>query len=184
MEMRGRSSEVERQLPKLNVVGSIPIARSNPPQANPPVRPPLGRVPLFPAVRWTGDHKRAGRTARGVDKRSGNRHIRSPAGISFLASFNIRKTPTRPGSSGPWRVAQVRSRPSRFGISGMSHCRQPLTTFMAPLTKIRRYRAAPVAWCSVSAEASSFCERRSSARILKDRRDEHKNRSEILHFVC
>jgi hypothetical protein len=26
---RGRSSEVERQLPKLNVVGSIPIARSN-----------------------------------------------------------------------------------------------------------------------------------------------------------
>ena len=25
---RGRSSEVERQLPKLNVVGSIPIARS------------------------------------------------------------------------------------------------------------------------------------------------------------
>ena len=28
MEMRGRSSEVERQLPKLNVVGSIPIARS------------------------------------------------------------------------------------------------------------------------------------------------------------
>ena len=29
---RGRSSEVERQLPKLNVVGSIPIARSNLPQ--------------------------------------------------------------------------------------------------------------------------------------------------------
>lgn len=28
---RGRSSEVERQLPKLNVVGSIPIARSNNP---------------------------------------------------------------------------------------------------------------------------------------------------------
>src|SRR6266705_661508 len=27
---RGRSSVVERQLPKLNVVGSIPIARSNP----------------------------------------------------------------------------------------------------------------------------------------------------------
>ena len=27
---RGRSSEVERQLPKLNVVGSIPIARSRP----------------------------------------------------------------------------------------------------------------------------------------------------------
>ncbi len=26
--VRGRSSEVERQLPKLNVVGSIPIARS------------------------------------------------------------------------------------------------------------------------------------------------------------
>ena len=26
----GRSSEVERQLPKLNVVGSIPIARSRP----------------------------------------------------------------------------------------------------------------------------------------------------------
>jgi hypothetical protein len=26
---RGRSSVVERQLPKLNVVGSIPIARSN-----------------------------------------------------------------------------------------------------------------------------------------------------------
>ena len=26
----GRSSEVERQLPKLNVVGSIPIARSSP----------------------------------------------------------------------------------------------------------------------------------------------------------
>ena len=26
---RGCSSEVERQLPKLNVVGSIPIARSN-----------------------------------------------------------------------------------------------------------------------------------------------------------
>jgi hypothetical protein len=29
---RGCSSEVERQLPKLNVVGSIPIARSNFPQ--------------------------------------------------------------------------------------------------------------------------------------------------------
>jgi hypothetical protein len=28
MARRGRSSEVERQLPKLNVVGSIPIARS------------------------------------------------------------------------------------------------------------------------------------------------------------
>ncbi len=28
-EGRGRSSGVERQLPKLNVVGSIPIARSN-----------------------------------------------------------------------------------------------------------------------------------------------------------
>ena len=28
MTQRGRSSEVERQLPKLNVVGSIPIARS------------------------------------------------------------------------------------------------------------------------------------------------------------
>ena len=30
---RGRSSVVERQLPKLNVVGSIPIARSTPPSA-------------------------------------------------------------------------------------------------------------------------------------------------------
>lgn len=29
MRHRGCSSEVERQLPKLNVVGSIPIARSN-----------------------------------------------------------------------------------------------------------------------------------------------------------
>ena len=29
MGKRGRSSVVERQLPKLNVVGSIPIARSN-----------------------------------------------------------------------------------------------------------------------------------------------------------
>ena len=28
-EARGRSSVVERQLPKLNVVGSIPIARSS-----------------------------------------------------------------------------------------------------------------------------------------------------------
>ena len=31
MKVRGRSSVVERQLPKLNVVGSIPIARSSTP---------------------------------------------------------------------------------------------------------------------------------------------------------
>lgn len=29
LQLRGRSSVVERQLPKLYVVGSIPIARSN-----------------------------------------------------------------------------------------------------------------------------------------------------------
>ena len=33
LQRRGRSSVVERQLPKLYVVGSIPIARSNPPLA-------------------------------------------------------------------------------------------------------------------------------------------------------
>ena len=35
---RGRSSVVERQLPKLNVGGSIPLARSIPPQCRVPAR--------------------------------------------------------------------------------------------------------------------------------------------------
>jgi hypothetical protein len=47
-ESCGRSSVVERQLPKLYVVGSIPIARSNPSRAD--VASRNGRRPLAPAL--------------------------------------------------------------------------------------------------------------------------------------
>jgi hypothetical protein len=78
--------------------------------------------------------KCAARPARGVDKPSGNRHIRSPAGISVRASFNLQDA-SKAGFSGTLPIVRVGSGSPRSGSAARALVASTWPTSLAPLTK-------------------------------------------------